>query len=117
MRSAYRQEGDCCVIIVSVVANSTKVDVWDYVRKFKQMDRNPNKIVLVSHKIDLKDERVYTREEGIQLAKEIGCSYIETSAKTRENIDEVFEEAAKLCIVDKIKEETKESKKSNCVCQ
>ena len=117
MRALYYKGCDCCVIIVSVIAKSTKDDVWDIVEEFRRFNKNPNNIVLVSNKIDLKDERIYTRSEGIQLAKEIGCSYIETSAKTRENIDEMFEEAIKLCIVDKLKEETNESKKSNCICQ
>ena len=111
------KNAETCVIIMSVVDMKSKESVKELAEQFKKLNKNPNNIVLVSNKIDLKDERICTRSEGVQLAKEIGCSYIETSAKTMENIDATFEEAIKLCIVDKVKEEAKESKKSNCVCQ
>lgn len=35
-----------------------------------------------------------TREEGIALAQEYGCSFFECSAKTRENVEKCFEELA-----------------------
>lgn len=37
-------------------------------------------------------ERAVTRKEGINLAKEYGCIFIECSAKTRVNIQQCFEE-------------------------
>lgn len=39
-------------------------------------------------------ERVVSREEGISLAKEFGCIYLECSARTRENVERCFEELA-----------------------
>uniref|UniRef100_A0A2N9H221 Uncharacterized protein n=1 Tax=Fagus sylvatica TaxID=28930 RepID=A0A2N9H221_FAGSY len=39
-------------------------------------------------------ERVVSREEGIALAKELGCLFLECSAKTRENVEQCFEELA-----------------------
>ena len=48
-------------------------------------------LVLVGNKIDLEDSRIVSKEEGINLAKELGIYYLETSAKTNENIDDVFE--------------------------
>ena len=39
-------------------------------------------------------ERVVSREEGIALAKEHGCLFLECSAKTRENVEQCFEELA-----------------------
>lgn len=39
-------------------------------------------------------ERVVSREEGITLAKEHGCLFLECSAKTRENVEQCFEELA-----------------------
>lgn len=37
-------------------------------------------------------ERVVTKEEGMALAKELGCLFLECSAKTRENVEQSFEE-------------------------
>lgn len=39
-------------------------------------------------------ERAVSREEGIALAKELGCLLLECSAKTRENVAQCFEELA-----------------------
>lgn len=35
-----------------------------------------------------------SREEGIALAKDLGCLFLECSAKTRENVKHCFEELA-----------------------
>lgn len=35
-----------------------------------------------------------SREEGIALAQEYGCLFLECSAKTRENVEKCFEELA-----------------------
>ena len=117
MRDLYMKNAESCIIIMSVVDVKSKDSVKDVAEQFKKLNKNPNNIILVSNKIDLKNERICTRSEGVQLAKEIGCSYIETSAKTRENIDEMFEEAIKLCLVYKEKGKQEKAKKSNCVCQ
>lgn len=39
-------------------------------------------------------ERVVSSEEGVSLAKELGCLFLECSAKTRENVENCFEELA-----------------------
>ena len=39
-------------------------------------------------------ERAVSREEGIALAKDLGCLFLECSAKTRENVGHCFEELA-----------------------
>jgi Ras-related protein Rab-18 len=39
------------------------------------------------------DERMVTRE-GLAFAQECGCLFLESSAKTRENVEKCFEELA-----------------------
>ena len=46
-------------------------------------------LVLVGNKIDL-EKRVVSTSEGEKLAQQLGMAYIETSAKTGENIEDVF---------------------------
>ncbi len=47
-------------------------------------------VILVGNKIDLKDLRKVPSEIARKKAEEFGCKYIETSAKTSENIEEAF---------------------------
>ncbi|KAL4381795.1 hypothetical protein AHAS_Ahas04G0169200 [Arachis hypogaea] len=42
----------------------------------------------------IESERAVSREEGLALAKELGCLLLESSAKTRENVEQCFEELA-----------------------
>jgi Ras-related protein Rab-1A len=46
--------------------------------------------LLVGNKCDLEDERVVSKKEGQDFADSLGVSFLETSAKTRVNIDESF---------------------------
>ena len=49
-------------------------------------------ILLVGTHVDLVEQRVITREEGIQAAKKLKLSaFIEVSSKTGENVEKVFD--------------------------
>ncbi|MHA1344189.1 MAG: GTP-binding protein [Promethearchaeota archaeon] len=51
-------------------------------------------LVLAGNKIDLNENRVISKEEGEELAEQLGIPYIETSAKTNEKISDIFEKIA-----------------------
>jgi hypothetical protein len=46
--------------------------------------------VLVGNKADLSDLRKVSKQEAQARARQWGCEYVETSAKTRQNVDEVY---------------------------
>lgn len=49
---------------------------------------------LIGNKIDLENHRTVPKKDGETLAKEMNIDFYETSAKTGENINEIFEKIA-----------------------
>ncbi len=47
-------------------------------------------MVLVGNKCDLVEQRAVSRKAGEDLAKKFNSKFLEASARTRENIDEVL---------------------------
>jgi len=47
-------------------------------------------MVVVGNKCDLEGEREVSRQEGEALARSFGCKFIETSAKSRLNVERAF---------------------------
>ena len=45
--------------------------------------------MLVGNKVDLEDERVVSKEQGHSLARQLNCTFMEASAKTKLNVPEV----------------------------
>ena len=87
----------------SYLANAvTGILVYDVTNRtsFENIDKNwyieikkssPNIVlILVGNKIDLTEDRVVSREEAESLSEKLQLTYIETSAKTGENINDAF---------------------------
>ncbi|MFX1564316.1 MAG: Rab family GTPase [Promethearchaeota archaeon] len=62
----------------------------------RQVDRFANKALklVIGNKSDLNDKMAVESEEGKGMGKQLGASFLETSAKDGSNIDEVFEKIA-----------------------
>lgn len=59
-----------------------------------------------------------TKEEGLAFAQECGCLFVESSAKTRENVEKCFEELAlKILEVPSLLEEGSSVVKRNSLKQ
>jgi GTPase KRas protein len=46
--------------------------------------------ILVGNKCDKTYEREVSKEEGAALARQFGCEFIETSARTAQNVERLF---------------------------
>ena len=54
--------------------------------------------ILIGNKCDLEEEREISKDEGEAFAMRNGMQYIETSAKINTNVNEAFEDLAKIMI-------------------
>ncbi|XP_076882417.1 ras-related protein RABC2a-like [Bidens hawaiensis] len=74
--------------------------------------------MLVGNKVDKESERSVSREEGAALAKELGCIFLECSARTQQNVHKCFEELAlKIMEVPSLLEEGSTVMKRNIMQQ
>ncbi|MFX1380300.1 MAG: GTP-binding protein [Promethearchaeota archaeon] len=77
-----------------IVFDITDRESFEHVKKWYDIVSRvalPNIVlILVGNKVDLNISRVVSTEEGMQLAKKLDIYYMETSAKTSENIEDVF---------------------------
>lgn len=91
MRDLYMKNGQGFVLAYSIIAQSTFNDIPDLreqILRVKDVDSVP--MVLVGNKCDLSDQRVITTEQGESLAGKFSCRFIEASAKTKVNVDQIF---------------------------
>lgn len=93
MRDLYMKTGQGFLLVFSLVDHKTFDEIstfYNQIMRVKGERVNFVPLVLVGNKNDLEDQRQVSKEEGIALAKKFDAVYIETSAKTGENVEEAF---------------------------
>jgi len=96
IRDQYYRTGDGFLCVYAITLQSSFEDVTEFhdaILRVKDCDTIP--FVLIGNKCDLEDERKISKEEGQQLATELGCKFMEASAKRKINVDEMFTELVK----------------------
>lgn len=89
----YYQNSNAAVIVYDVTNRSSFEDVSEWYDLYKDKSSNaPNNIIIVGNKIDLRQEGdkyddFVDSENGKALASKLNCDFIETSARTGENIN------------------------------
>jgi Ras-related protein Rab-8A len=85
-------KGSQGVILIYDVTEKKSFDrVSHWVDSIKENSDTQNvEILLVGNKIDMVKERVVAFAEGNELAKNFGINFMETSAKTGENVESAF---------------------------
>ena len=83
------------ILIYDVTSRKTFENVKNWVDQIREEVSPKVSIILVGNKIDDVQGRKVKTEEGVNMAKECGLSFFETSAKSGENIDSTFNELVK----------------------
>ncbi|KAH0848581.1 Ras-like protein [Fonsecaea pedrosoi CBS 271.37] len=91
MREQYMRTGEGFLLVYSITSRQSFEEIMTFQQQILRVkDKDYFPIILVGNKCDLESERVVSKEEGAQLARQFGCKFIETSAKSRINVDNAF---------------------------
>ena len=84
------REGQGFILVYSIASRATfdRLDVFR--QAMLKVKRQKPVFMLVGNKCDKNLEREVSREEGAALARQFGCQFLETSAKTAQNVETLF---------------------------
>lgn len=100
MRDLYVKNGQGFILVYSITSQATFNDLEEFYERILRIKdvghQNLLPLVLVGNKIDLEDERVVGRQAGQELARRWRCTFLEASAKSQANVNEIFFEIVRL---------------------
>ncbi|XP_064632002.1 ras-related protein Rap1 isoform X2 [Lineus longissimus] len=122
MRDLYMKNGQGFLLVYSITAQSTFNDLQDLREQILRVKDTEDvstgqaqvPMILVGNKCDLEDERVVGKDQGHNLARQFNCSFMETSAKSKINVNEIFYDLVRQ--INKKNPETKSKKKKKSGC-
>ena len=91
VRDNYFRSGEGFLCVFSLVDRESFAgvsEIRDSVLRVKVDERTP--LILVGNKADLHDSREVSQEDATSLAETWGVPYVETSAKTKMNVDKIY---------------------------
>lgn len=93
----YYRSAAVAVLVYDITNRQTLDDLEDWAAEIADKAPHSIKLVVIGNKTDLQEERQVTEEEGRELASQLNAVvYGETSAKTGDGIDKIFNDVAEL---------------------
>ena len=119
LQSHWLREINMVILVYSIISRDSFEEaqrIRGNIMRYTEEDER-FRMILVGNKVDLKDSRQISFEEGFALAQKWRVPFIESSAKTGENIDEIFKLLLmhKLDVLKAIEEETLDQTRCNCI--
>jgi small GTP-binding protein len=106
LTAGFFKGSDGVVVTYSVTERKSYDNVNKWMNQIHSLAPKNVRIVLVGNKIDMQEQREVTVEEGKAMAQKYDAVFFETSAKSGENVEQVFNKLAE-DILFKIKENPK----------
>ncbi|MFX1453148.1 MAG: GTP-binding protein [Promethearchaeota archaeon] len=89
-RKTYYPGAEAILILYDITNPESFLNVNEWVNEVKRFAKKDVICVLVGNKIDLDDQRKISNKQGNKLANKLNFLFFETSAKTGQNIDDLF---------------------------
>ena len=105
MTKGYVRGANGIILIYDVTSRKTFEGIENWVKQIREQVSPRVVVSLVANKIDAKEIRNVTTEEGEKLGKSINYPYYESSAKEGININECFEDLIKKMVENYSNEE------------
>ena len=87
----YIRDANIIIVVYDITNKDSFTHTEHWVNETKDLKREDAIFVLVGNKIDLEDKRVVTKKEGEDFATDKGFLFFEVSAKTGEQVHELFD--------------------------
>ena len=78
------------LLLYDITKRNSFENIREWIKDIKEEVYEKAIIFLIGNKIDKNSERKITTEQGVKLAEEYNLPFFEASAKTGENVDEIF---------------------------
>ena len=108
---AYYKNSACALIVYDITRRASFESISSWIEDCRNSSPKSVMMVLVGNKVDLEEKREVSKDEGQEFADQNGLMFLETSAKTAQNILEAFNISAK-SILSNIKKNEKKPKEN-----
>lgn len=98
VRAPFYLGTQAALLVFDITCRGSFFDIKHWLREL-QNKAPESSFIIVGNKVDKEGEREVSKEEGEELAKNLGTTHIETSAKTGVNVEKAF----KIAIMKAIK--------------
>ena len=115
IRDNYFRSGEAFLCVYSILEQESLAateELREQVLRVKNDDKTVP-FLLVGNKTDLESRRTISQEQAVEQARLWGVPYVETSAKTRQNVDQVFIELMRMIRDRRNQQDSKQSRTSD----
>lgn len=93
LTSTYYRAAEGIILVYDVTRRETFANLSTWLEEVQLYSTKPDCIkMVVGNKVDMENENIIQKKEGMEFANEHGCLFIECSAKTNHNVEQCFEE-------------------------